>query len=61
MARCQQTSAKQDQYAALYNERVMAMKEVTMTTPIPSNLEVVEECQWSTYLHEIRGNYYNDI
>jgi hypothetical protein len=42
-------------------ERVMAMKEVTMTTTIPSKLEVVEECQWSTYLREIRGNYYNDI
>jgi hypothetical protein len=42
-------------------ERVMAIEEVTMTTIIPSELDVVEECQWSTDLREIRGNYNNDI
>jgi hypothetical protein len=30
-------------------ERVMAMKEVTMTTTIPSELDDIEESQWSIY------------
>jgi hypothetical protein len=40
-------------------DRVMAMKEVTMTTTIPSECDVAEESEWTVYLCELRGNYYN--
>jgi hypothetical protein len=41
-------------------EKVMAMKEVTMTTTIPSECDVAEESEWTVYLRELRGNYYNE-
>ena len=41
-------------------DRVMAMKEVTMTTTIPSECDVAEESEWTVYLRELRGNYYNE-
>jgi hypothetical protein len=41
-------------------DRVMAMKEVTMTTTIPSECDVAKESGWTVYLRELRGNYYNE-
>jgi hypothetical protein len=41
-------------------DKVMGMKEVTMTTTIPSECDVSEESEWTVYLRELRGNYYNE-
>ena len=41
-------------------DRVMVMKEVTMTTTIPSECDVAEESEWPVYLRELRLNYYNE-
>ncbi len=41
-------------------DRVMVMKEVTMTITIPSECDVSKESEWTVYLRELRGNYYNE-
>ncbi len=41
-------------------DRVMAMKEVTMTTTIPSECDVFKESEWTVYLRDLGGNYYNE-
>jgi hypothetical protein len=39
--------------------RVATMREQTMTTTIPPDMEVSEELEWGIYLRELRFNYYN--
>ncbi len=41
-------------------DRVMTMKEVTMTTTIPAKLNVLEESECAVYLSELRGYYCNE-
>ncbi len=41
-------------------DRVMAMKEATMTAIIPSELDVAVQYEWAVYLRELRSNFSNE-
>jgi hypothetical protein len=40
-------------------DRVAMMREQSMTTTIPPDMEVSAELEWGIYLRELRFNYYN--
>jgi hypothetical protein len=40
--------------------RVASMKQDMMGNNIPSEQDDVEHAEWVSYLHELRGDYYQD-